>query len=238
MDQRSDALNAPSWMPQRDPGFASPDRRDVAAAHLILQVTGVVAKPKTVAVRPGHESDGLPSSSLACRCSFCSWAFRSSWFCWRPRSSGSCSAAIPFTPCIRRMFGNLDYFPAARRAAVHLRRRYHVARRHCATADRAHSVAGRRGTRLARHRHHRRLRSSSASCPARASACVAAIGKLTIPALKKNGYGDTVFSVSLVTATGVIDIITPPSITMIIYRGCGAAARCRTCSWPGFRPAS
>ncbi|HZN29852.1 MAG TPA: TRAP transporter large permease [Xanthobacteraceae bacterium] len=47
-------------------------------------------------------------------------------------------------------------------------------------------------------------------------ACVAAIGKLTIPALKKNGYGDT-FSVSLVTATGVIDIITPPSITMIIY---------------------
>jgi C4-dicarboxylate transporter, DctM subunit len=47
-------------------------------------------------------------------------------------------------------------------------------------------------------------------------ACVAAIGKLTIPALKKNGYGDT-FSVSLVTATGVIDVITPPSITMIIY---------------------
>jgi C4-dicarboxylate transporter DctM subunit len=47
-------------------------------------------------------------------------------------------------------------------------------------------------------------------------ACVAAIGKITIPSLKKNGYGDT-FSVSLVTATGVIDIITPPSITMIIY---------------------
>jgi C4-dicarboxylate transporter, DctM subunit len=47
-------------------------------------------------------------------------------------------------------------------------------------------------------------------------ACVAAIGKLTIPALKKNGYGDT-YSVSLVTATGVIDVITPPSITMIIY---------------------
>ena len=47
-------------------------------------------------------------------------------------------------------------------------------------------------------------------------ACVAAIGKLTIPALKKNGYGDT-FSVSLVTATGVIDVITPPSIAMIIY---------------------
>jgi C4-dicarboxylate transporter, DctM subunit len=47
-------------------------------------------------------------------------------------------------------------------------------------------------------------------------ACVAAIGKITIPSLKKNGYGDT-FSVSLVTATGVIDVITPPSITMIIY---------------------
>ena len=49
-----------------------------------------------------------------------------------------------------------------------------------------------------------------------AVACVAAIGKLTIPALKENGYGER-FSVSLVTATGVIDIIIPPSITMIIY---------------------
>jgi C4-dicarboxylate transporter, DctM subunit len=47
-------------------------------------------------------------------------------------------------------------------------------------------------------------------------ACVAAIGKLTIPALKQNGYGDR-FSVSLVTATGVIDVIIPPSIPMIIY---------------------
>jgi len=47
-------------------------------------------------------------------------------------------------------------------------------------------------------------------------ACVAAIGKTMIPALRKNGYGQT-FPVSLVTATGVIDIITPPSITMIIY---------------------
>jgi C4-dicarboxylate transporter DctM subunit len=47
-------------------------------------------------------------------------------------------------------------------------------------------------------------------------ACVAAIGKITIPSLKKSGYGDT-FSVSLVTATGVIDVITPPSITIIIY---------------------
>ncbi len=47
-------------------------------------------------------------------------------------------------------------------------------------------------------------------------ACVAAIGKSMIPSLRKNGYGHT-FPVSLVTATGVIDIITPPSITMIIY---------------------
>lgn len=47
-------------------------------------------------------------------------------------------------------------------------------------------------------------------------ACVAAIGKIMIPSLKKNGYGET-FSVSLVTATGVVDVITPPSITMIIY---------------------
>jgi C4-dicarboxylate transporter DctM subunit len=47
-------------------------------------------------------------------------------------------------------------------------------------------------------------------------ACVAAIGKLTVPALRKNGYGDR-FPVSLVTATGVIDVIIPPSIPMIIY---------------------
>lgn len=47
-------------------------------------------------------------------------------------------------------------------------------------------------------------------------ACVAAIGKLTIPSLRKNGYG-TVFSTSLVTASGVISVIIPPSIPMIIY---------------------
>ena len=47
-------------------------------------------------------------------------------------------------------------------------------------------------------------------------ACVAAIGKLTLPSLEKNGYGRT-FSVSLITATGVIDVIIPPSIPMIIY---------------------
>lgn len=47
-------------------------------------------------------------------------------------------------------------------------------------------------------------------------ACVAAIGKLTVPPLRKNGYGE-LFSVSLVTASGVIDVIIPPSIPMIIY---------------------
>jgi C4-dicarboxylate transporter DctM subunit len=47
-------------------------------------------------------------------------------------------------------------------------------------------------------------------------ACVAAIGKLTIPSLRKNGYGD-VFSTSLVAASGVISVIIPPSIPMIIY---------------------
>ena len=47
-------------------------------------------------------------------------------------------------------------------------------------------------------------------------ACVAAIGKLTLPSLEKAGYGRT-FSVSMITATGVIDAIIPPSIPMIIY---------------------
>jgi C4-dicarboxylate transporter DctM subunit len=49
-----------------------------------------------------------------------------------------------------------------------------------------------------------------------AVACVAAIGKLTIPSLRTNGYGE-VFSTSLVTASGVISVIIPPSIPMIIY---------------------
>ncbi len=47
-------------------------------------------------------------------------------------------------------------------------------------------------------------------------ACVAAIGKLIIPSLKKNGYTE-LFSTSLVTASGVISVIIPPSIPMIIY---------------------
>ena len=47
-------------------------------------------------------------------------------------------------------------------------------------------------------------------------ACVAAVGRLTLPALERNGYGRS-FSVSLIAATGVIDVIIPPSIPMIIY---------------------
>lgn len=47
-------------------------------------------------------------------------------------------------------------------------------------------------------------------------ACVAAIGKLTLPTLQQQGYGRR-FSVSLITVTGVIDILIPPSIPMILY---------------------
>jgi C4-dicarboxylate transporter DctM subunit len=47
-------------------------------------------------------------------------------------------------------------------------------------------------------------------------ACVAAIGNLTIPTLVNQGYGRK-FSTSLIAATGVIDIIIPPSIAMILY---------------------
>ena len=47
-------------------------------------------------------------------------------------------------------------------------------------------------------------------------ACVAAIGKLTLPSLQKAGYKRS-FGVSLITATGVIDVIIPPSIPMIFY---------------------
>ena len=47
-------------------------------------------------------------------------------------------------------------------------------------------------------------------------ACVAAIGKLTLPTFTKGPYGRK-FGVSLVTVTGVIDAIIPPSIPMILY---------------------
>jgi C4-dicarboxylate transporter DctM subunit len=46
--------------------------------------------------------------------------------------------------------------------------------------------------------------------------CVAAVGRLLLPALKENGYGDR-FSISLITCSGAIAIIIPPSIAMIIY---------------------
>lgn len=47
-------------------------------------------------------------------------------------------------------------------------------------------------------------------------ACVAAIGKLTLPTFEKGPYGRK-FGVSLVSVTGVIDAIIPPSIPMILY---------------------
>ena len=52
------------------------------------------------------------------------------------------------------------------------------------------------------------------------SACVATIGRIMYPAMRRNGYPEN-FSAGLVTATGAIDIIIPPSVPLIIY---GAAA--------------
>jgi C4-dicarboxylate transporter, DctM subunit len=46
--------------------------------------------------------------------------------------------------------------------------------------------------------------------------CVAAVGRLLFPALRDNGYGER-FAVSLITCSGAIAIIIPPSIAMIIY---------------------
>ncbi len=46
--------------------------------------------------------------------------------------------------------------------------------------------------------------------------CVAAVGRLLFPALRDNGYGER-FSVSVITCSGAIAIIIPPSIAMIIY---------------------
>ncbi len=51
-------------------------------------------------------------------------------------------------------------------------------------------------------------------------ATVAAVGKLMYPALRKGGYGDE-FSLGLITSSGAIASVMPPSIVMIIY---GAAA--------------
>jgi C4-dicarboxylate transporter DctM subunit len=52
------------------------------------------------------------------------------------------------------------------------------------------------------------------------SACVATIGKVMYPAMRRAGYPEA-FSAGLVTAVGAIDIIIPPSVPMIVY---GAAA--------------
>lgn len=48
------------------------------------------------------------------------------------------------------------------------------------------------------------------------SATVAALGKLLYPALKREGYGDR-FSLGLITTSGAIAIVIPPSIPMIIF---------------------
>src|SRR4249920_2248980 len=52
------------------------------------------------------------------------------------------------------------------------------------------------------------------------AACVATVGKVMYPAMRRAGYPET-FAAGLVTAVGAIDIIIPPSIPMIVY---GAAA--------------
>jgi C4-dicarboxylate transporter DctM subunit len=46
--------------------------------------------------------------------------------------------------------------------------------------------------------------------------CVAAVGRLLLPSLRERGYPDR-FSVSLISASGAIAVIIPPSIPLIIY---------------------
>ena len=48
------------------------------------------------------------------------------------------------------------------------------------------------------------------------TAATAALAPITYPALRKEGYGER-FSLGLVTSTGAIDVIIPPSITMILF---------------------
>jgi C4-dicarboxylate transporter, DctM subunit len=48
------------------------------------------------------------------------------------------------------------------------------------------------------------------------AACVATIGRIMHPAMRRAGYPET-FAAGLVTAVGAIDIIIPPSIPMIVY---------------------
>jgi len=49
-----------------------------------------------------------------------------------------------------------------------------------------------------------------------AAATVASIGRMMYPRLRENGWGER-FSLGLITATGAIDILIPPSIMMILY---------------------
>jgi C4-dicarboxylate transporter DctM subunit len=51
--------------------------------------------------------------------------------------------------------------------------------------------------------------------------CVAAVGRLMLPALRREGYGDR-FASSLIASSGAIAVIIPPSIPLIIY---GATAQ-------------
>jgi len=48
------------------------------------------------------------------------------------------------------------------------------------------------------------------------AAAVATIGKVMLPAMRKEGYPEA-FAAGLITAVGAIDIIIPPSIPMIVY---------------------
>jgi C4-dicarboxylate transporter DctM subunit len=47
------------------------------------------------------------------------------------------------------------------------------------------------------------------------AATVASVGRMMYPRLVQNGYGER-FSLGLITATGAIDILIPPSIMMIL----------------------
>ena len=47
-------------------------------------------------------------------------------------------------------------------------------------------------------------------------ATVATVGRIMYPGLRQSGYGER-FSLGLITATGAIDALIPPSILMVIY---------------------
>jgi C4-dicarboxylate transporter DctM subunit len=48
------------------------------------------------------------------------------------------------------------------------------------------------------------------------TACTAAMGKVLYPALRESRYSER-FSLGLLTASGAIDVVIPPSITMVLY---------------------